>query len=153
MILQNVKIINKLKTKGKKIVFTNGCFDIIHAGHIQYLKEAKALGDILIVGVNSDASVKRLKGNSRPINFQDDRLVVLDALRPVDYVILFDEDTPFNLIEAIIPDVLVKGGDWKIEDIVGYNIVTQNGGEVRSLSFKNGISTTEIIKRIKKDEL
>ena len=153
MILQNVKIINELKIKGKKIVFTNGCFDIIHAGHIQYLKEAKALGDILIVGVNSDASVKRLKGNSRPINFENDRLIVLDALKPVDYVILFDEDTPFNLIKMIIPDILVKGGDWKIEDIVGYDIVTQNGGEVKSLSFKNGISTTEIIKRIKKDEL
>ena len=153
MILQNLGIIKNLKNEGKKIVFTNGCFDIIHAGHIQYLQEAKALGDILIVGVNSDASVKRLKGNSRPINFEDDRLIVLDALKPVDYVILFDEDTPFNLIKAIIPDVLVKGGDWKIEDIIGYDIVTQNGGKVKSLSFKKGISTTEIIKRIKKDEL
>lgn len=147
------QIIRNLKNNGNQIIFTNGCFDIIHAGHIQYLKEAKALGDILIVGVNSDDSVKRLKGANRPINFQDDRLIVLDSLKSVDYVILFDKDTPFNLISSIIPDILVKGGDWEIKDIVGADIVIKNNGIVKSLSFKKGISTTEIIQRIKKNEL
>ena len=132
----------------KKIVFTNGCFDIIHAGHVQYLHEAKALGDLLIVGLNSDSSVKRLKGNQRPIVPQDQRSKVLSAFEDISYIIIFEEDTPYNLISNIKPDVLVKGGDWKLEDIVGYDIVKRYNGEVKSLSFKNGISTTDIIKKI-----
>lgn len=132
----------------KKIVFTNGCFDIIHSGHILYLEEAKGLGDVLVLGLNSDASVKRLKGDSRPVNNQLDRAIVLSGLSSVDFVIVFDEDTPYNLINTIKPDILVKGGDWSISDIVGSDIVLTNGGEVKSLLFKDGKSTTNIIKKI-----
>ncbi|HOQ80848.1 MAG TPA: adenylyltransferase/cytidyltransferase family protein, partial [Candidatus Cloacimonadota bacterium] len=107
----------------QKVVFTNGCFDIIHAGHVLYLEEAKKCGDILILGLNSDSSVKRLKGNSRPINNQTDRAIVLAGLSSVDYVVIFDQDDPYDLISAIQPDVLVKGGDWKIEQIIGSDIV------------------------------
>jgi len=134
--------------KNQKIVFTNGCFDILHAGHVLYLQEAKALGDILIVGLNSDNSVKRLKGDSRPINNEKDRAIVLSGLASVDYVIIFEEDTPYNLIAQIQPDVLVKGGDWAPESIIGYDIVMKKGGEVRSLVFVEGKSTTEIIEKI-----
>ncbi|MCL2065513.1 MAG: D-glycero-beta-D-manno-heptose 1-phosphate adenylyltransferase [Candidatus Cloacimonetes bacterium] len=140
------------KTEGrfenKKIVFTNGCFDILHSGHVLYLEEARNLGDKLILGLNSDNSVKRLKGEDRPINSEQDRAIVLSALSFVDFVIIFEEDTPFELIQKIQPDVLVKGGDWPIEQIIGYDIVLKKGGEVKSLMFKDGISTTKIIKKI-----
>lgn len=140
----------KIKSKNKKLVFTNGCFDILHKGHITYLNEAKNLGDVLIIGVNSDASVKKLKGDDRPVTNEQDRMFALDNLKAVDYVILFTEDTPFNLIKEIQPDVLVKGGDWKIPDIVGSDIVLNNGGEVKSLNFVNGYSTSSILEKIRK---
>jgi D-beta-D-heptose 7-phosphate kinase/D-beta-D-heptose 1-phosphate adenosyltransferase len=141
------KIVSSAQSHGKKIVFTNGCFDIIHAGHIKYLRQAKTLGDILVIGLNSDASVSRIKPK-RPIIPQDQRAEVLSSLEMVDYITLFDEDTPFELIKFIKPDILVKGGDWKKEDIVGSDIA----GETRSLPYIKGISTSEIIKRIKKLE-
>ena len=134
--------------KNKNIVFTNGCFDIIHSGHVQYLNEAKALGDALVVGLNSDLSVKRLKGDSRPINKQDDRKFVLENLKSVDLVIIFDEDTPIDLIKIVKPSTLVKGGDWAIEQIVGHEFVLKNGGKVQSLTFKDGYSTTNTITKI-----
>lgn len=135
-----------------KLVFTNGCFDILHAGHVLYLEQAKALGDILIVGLNSDASVKRLKGESRPVNSQQNRSIVLAALAAVDYVIVFDEETPYELIKAIQPDVLVKGGDWSEDSIVGADIVKAKGGEVISLPFWEGLSTTNILKAMDKSK-
>lgn len=138
------------KNKGKKIVFTNGCFDIIHKGHVAYLNEAKKLGDLLVVGINSDASVKRLKGPERPINQEMDRQYVMSQLKPVDFVEVFEEDTPLNLILKVKPSVLVKGGDWKIEQIVGGKEVIENGGEVFSLQFVDGYSTTSIIHKIQK---
>lgn len=134
--------------KGKKITFTNGCFDILHRGHVAYLNEAKTLGDLLIVGLNSDASVKRLKGETRPINSEQDRKFVIENLKSVDFVEIFKEDTPLSLIEYITPNTLVKGGDWKPEQIVGSTHVTQNGGEVRSLQFIDGFSTTKTINKI-----
>jgi rfaE bifunctional protein nucleotidyltransferase chain/domain len=137
--------VERLRTEGKKLVFTNGCFDIIHAGHIRYLKKAKALGDILIVGLNSDTSVSAIKPG-RPVNPQDQRAEVLSSLEMVDYVTLFDEATPYELIKLLQPDILVKGGDWKKEDIVGSDIARQTF----SLPYIKGISTTEIIERIKK---
>ena len=138
-----------LSEKSYKLVFTNGCFDIIHKGHISYLSEAKKLGDFLVIGLNSDASVKILKGNSRPINNQEDRAYILDNLKPVDAVIIFDEDTPYKLIKEIKPDFLVKGGDWKEENIVGSDIVKEYGGKVISLSFLKNYSTTTILEKIK----
>ena len=140
--------IQHLKSDGKKIVFTNGVFDIIHRGHVSYLNEAKALGDYFIVGLNADASVKRLKGDSRPVNKEEDRKFVMENLKAVDEVIIFTEDTPFNLISKIIPDVLVKGGDWKEDQIVGSDIVKQHGGKVFSLKFIDNYSTTGIIEKI-----
>jgi len=131
-----------------KIVFTNGCFDILHPGHVDLLSRAKALGTKLIVGINSDASVKAIKGRNRPINNQDERREVLLGLRVVDDVVVFDELTPENLIKQIKPDVLVKGGDWQINEIVGADFVTANGGEVFSLPLKEGFSTSEIIERM-----
>lgn len=131
-----------------KIVFTNGCFDILHLGHARYLKEAARLGDILIVGVNSDASVKRLKGEGRPINSEDVRMAMLAELDFIDYVIKFEEDTPYDLIDAIKPDVLVKGGDYKKEDIVGYDIVEAGGGLVTTIELVDGMSTTNIINAV-----
>ncbi len=133
---------------GKKIVFTNGCFDILHLGHVEYLTEAKSLGDVLIIGLNSDASVKRLKGSDRPINNESDRAKMLLSLKAVDCVQIFDEDTPKTIIELISPDILVKGGDWKVEEIVGSDFVIKNGGIVRSLMFKEGHSTTNVIKSL-----
>jgi D-glycero-beta-D-manno-heptose 1-phosphate adenylyltransferase len=132
-----------------KTVFTNGCFDILHRGHIQYLNEARALGDKLIIGLNSDASVRRLKGAQRPVNSEEDRKFVLENLKSVDEVIIFNEDTPLSLIERVEPDILVKGGDWKVEDIVGHELVLSNGGVVESLSFKSGYSTTSVLEKIK----
>ncbi len=142
-----IEKINKWKREGKKIVFTNGCFDIIHAGHVDYLEKAKALGDILVVGLNSDNSIRRIKGPERPINIQEHRKRVLEALKPVDMVIIFDEDTPERLIKEIKPDVLVKGGDWKIENIVGADFVKSYGGEVKTIDFIYDISTTKIIQK------
>lgn len=136
------------KSKGKKIVFTNGCFDILHAGHVAYLNEAKAQGDFLIVGLNSDSSVKRLKGEQRPINNEEERKFVLENLKAVDFVEIFEEDTPINLIKSISPQMLVKGGDWEISQIVGSDFVIENGGEVKSLTFVNGFSTTNTIDKI-----
>lgn len=134
--------------EGKKIVFTNGCFDILHSGHVSYLNEAKDQGDLLVVGLNSDASVKRLKGSDRPINSEADRKFLLENLKCVDCVIIFDEDTPYELIATLKPAVLVKGGDWKIEQIVGHEIVQSYGGIVKSLSFKHGYSTTNILAQV-----
>lgn len=136
------------KKKNKKIVFTNGCFDIIHSGHIKYLYEAKKLGEKLIIGLNSDYSVRKLKGESRPVNSQESRAEVLAFMGDVDMVIVFDQDTPIELIKSILPDVLVKGGDWKINQIVGSDIVLNNNGLVKSLSFIEGFSTTSIIEKI-----
>ena len=132
-----------------KIVFTNGCFDILHAGHLQYLAEARDLGTKLVVGLNSDDSVKRLKGNHRPINDLQTRTMMLASLQFVDAVVVFEEDTPFELIKKIIPTILVKGGDYEIKSIVGYDIVTENGGEVKTLTFLEGFSTTNIEDKIK----
>ena len=138
------------KVSGKKVVFTNGVFDLIHAGHVDYLSKAKALGNILIVGLNSDDSVKRIKGDKRPILLQEERAFVLSNLKPVDYVVLFEEDTPEKLISELIPDVLVKGADWSVDKIVGREIVEQNGGEVKAIEFVNDQSTSKIIDRIVK---
>jgi len=143
------KITTNLKRQGKKIVFTNGCFDILHAGHVRYLRKAKKLGDVLVVGLNSDASVKLIKGSNRPINKQKDRTEILSALEPVDYVIIFNEETPERLIKMILPDVLVKGSDWKGKKIAGAETVKKNGGKVVLLPFLKGHSTTEIIQKIK----
>lgn len=136
------------ENKNKKIVFTNGCFDIIHKGHVAYLSEAKKLGDLLVIGLNSDASVKRLKGPERPINNELDRQYVMSQLKPVDFVEIFTEDTPLNLVLKVKPQVLVKGGDWKIDEIVGGKEVVQSGGEVYSLNFIDGYSTTSLINKI-----
>ena len=141
-------LIKGLKDEGKKIVFTNGVFDIIHRGHIEYLQSAKEWGEVLIVGLNSDKSVKTIKGEKRPIVQQDSRAFVLSNLLPVDYVIMFDEDTPYNLINKIIPDVLVKGADWQEDKIVGADIVKSNGGEVKRINFVENNSSTGIIERI-----
>jgi rfaE bifunctional protein nucleotidyltransferase chain/domain len=146
------KTTEEFKNSGKKIVFTNGCFDILHRGHAEYLEQAKSLGDLLVVGVNSDTSVKRLKGKDRPINNEKDRAFMLDKLKPVDVVTIFTEDTPINLISEIFPDVLVKGGDWKEEDIVGSDVVKSHGGKVISLKFVDSYSTTAIIDRMSKDK-
>ena len=150
--LTNVKrLCNIWRMKGDRIVFTNGCFDILHRGHVEYLQEAASLGDRLVIGVNSDASVKRQgKGPERPLNDQDSRAKVLAALRLVDAVVIFDEDTPLALIEAIVPDVLVKGGDWTEDRIVGGDIVRKNGGEVRSLKLVDGFSTTALVEKIRR---
>lgn len=140
--------IESQRAQDKIIVFTNGCFDILHAGHVYYLREARSLGDILIVGLNSDRSIRMIKGDDRPIITQRDRAELLAALECVDYVVIFDEPTPLRLIESIRPDVLVKGGDWKEEDIVGRDVVVGNGGRVVRVPLRKGISTTAIIKRI-----
>ena len=143
------KELSALRKQSKKIVFTNGCFDIIHAGHISYLNEAKTLGDILIVGLNSDKSVRRLKGDDRPIVSEQDRAYVLANLKPVDYVVMFDEDTPYELIREIRPDVLVKGADYKGKSIAGSGSVESSGGKTVLINFIEGKSTSEIIKKIK----
>ncbi|MFQ5900197.1 MAG: D-glycero-beta-D-manno-heptose 1-phosphate adenylyltransferase [Thermodesulfobacteriota bacterium] len=140
--------LSALKRGGKRIVFTNGCFDIIHAGHVRYLKESKSLGDILVVGLNSDVSVRAIKGSKRPVFTQEERIEVLSALNSTDYIFLFDEPTPIRLIEAVMPDILVKGEDWEEEDIVGGDIVKGRGGKVIRVPMVEGLSTTEVIKRI-----
>ncbi|MFQ5586870.1 MAG: D-glycero-beta-D-manno-heptose 1-phosphate adenylyltransferase [Thermodesulfobacteriota bacterium] len=142
------KILPGLREEGKTTVFTNGCFDIIHAGHVRYLSKARGLGDILIVGLNSDASVRRIKGNRRPVVPQRERAEVLAALECVDYVVIFNEPTPLALIEAIEPDILVKGADWAGNDIVGADIVNSKGGRVARMRLVRGMSTTNIIQKI-----
>jgi rfaE bifunctional protein nucleotidyltransferase chain/domain len=133
----------------KKIVFTNGCFDLLHQGHVKYLADAADCGDFLIVAVNADASVKKLgKGNSRPLQDEYSRALIIASLHIVDAVIIFNEETPLDLISFILPDVLVKGGDWKPEQIVGADIVLKNGGEVKNIPFVNGFSTTSIEQKI-----
>lgn len=135
----------QFQDQNKKVVFTNGCFDIIHAGHIDYLSKAKALGDVMIVGLNSDDSAQRIKGKKRPILKESERAFILTNIEHVDYVVIFDQDTPEQLIAKLIPDILVKGADWDIEDIVGKDIVLANGGEVKTITFVNEQSTTKII--------
>jgi len=144
--LDEIIVVRKqLQDQNKKVVFTNGCFDIIHAGHIDYLSKAKALGDVMIVGLNSDDSVQRIKGKKRPILKESERAFILTNIEYVDYVVIFDQDTPEQLIAKLIPDILVKGADWDIEDIVGKDIVLANGGEVKTITFVNEQSTTKII--------
>jgi len=135
----------QLKTAGKKVVFTNGVFDLIHAGHVDYLSKAKELGDVLVVGLNTDNSVKSIKGDKRPILRQEERAFVLSSLKPVDYVVFFNEDTPEKIIKELIPDVLVKGADWAVDKIVGREIVEKNGGQVKAIEFVNDQSTSKII--------
>jgi D-beta-D-heptose 7-phosphate kinase/D-beta-D-heptose 1-phosphate adenosyltransferase len=147
------RIIQDLKAKGKRIIFTNGCFDLLHIGHVRYLEEAKSLGDILVVGVNSDASVRGLKGPNRPILPEEERAEILSGLGCVDYVTIFDEPTPFNLISLLLPHVLVKGGDWTKEETVGWETVERTGGEVVILSFVEGASTSHLIETILKRSL
>ncbi len=141
-------ILRNHQAGGKKIVFTNGVFDILHKGHVDYLNRAKKLGDILVVGINSDASVKRIKGNKRPIVPQNDRAALVSNLKSVDYVCIFDEDTPYETIKLLQPDFLVKGADWKIEDVIGRDIVENRGGRVVTIEYLDGKSTTNIIQKI-----
>ncbi len=136
------------KNLGDKIVFTNGCFDILHAGHINYLNRARSFGDLLMIGLNSDASIKLIKGADRPIIEQYQRALVLSALSCVDCIVLFDDKDPENLIKEVMPDVLVKGADWEEDDIVGSDIVKQNSGVIKRVEFEVDISTTQIIKKI-----
>lgn len=136
------------KPEGQKVVFTNGCFDILHRGHATYLAQARELGDLLVVGLNTDASVQRLKGPSRPINNQYDRAFLLASLACVDFVILFDDDTPEQLIHTVCPDILVKGGDYTLDTIVGADFVLQNGGTVTTIPFVDGYSTTSTLNKI-----
>ena len=144
--LEEIKSIRSvLKADNKKVVFTNGCFDLLHAGHIDYLNKAKILGDVLIVGLNTDSSVKRIKGDKRPIINEDERAEIISNLKPVDYVVFFDEDTPAELINELVPDILIKGADWEIDEIVGGETVLANGGEVKTIEFVNDQSTSKII--------
>jgi len=148
--LSEIKSLRKeFKEQKKKVVFTNGVFDLIHAGHVDYLAKAKALGDILIVGINTDASVKRIKGDRRPILKQDERAFIISNLKTVDFVVLFREDTPAKLIDELVPDILIKGADWSIDNIVGRETVEKNGGEVKTIEFVNDQSTSKIIDLIK----
>ena len=140
-------LFSRIRRQGKRIVFTNGCFDILHAGHARYLRQAAALGDVLVVGVNTDASVRRLKGEGRPVQGEADRAYVLASLACVSYVAIFREDTPAALIRRVVPDVLVKGGDWKGKEIVGSDFVRARGGTVKALRYIPGKSTTSILHR------
>ncbi|HLN52505.1 MAG TPA: D-glycero-beta-D-manno-heptose 1-phosphate adenylyltransferase [Lentimicrobium sp.] len=143
------EVLNSWRSKNQKIVFTNGCFDLLHRGHIDYLSKAADMGDVLIIGLNTDESVTRLKGKNRPVQDEYSRALILASLSFVSAVVLFPEDTPYNLISSIQPDILVKGADYKAEDIVGYDIVTAKGGEIRTIEYIPGCSTTEIINKIK----
>jgi len=145
---QLLRIRRALARKGKKVVFTNGTFDILHRGHVEYLAAARALGDVLVVGLNTDASIRRIKGNGRPINRNADRAAVLAALQHVDFVCFFGANTPGRMIEMIVPDVLVKGADWKIDAIVGREIVERHGGVVKRIRLVPGRSSTAVIERI-----
>jgi D-beta-D-heptose 7-phosphate kinase/D-beta-D-heptose 1-phosphate adenosyltransferase len=142
-------VVTDAKRKGKTVVFTNGCFDLLHRGHLHILREAKACGDVLIVGLNSDRSVKALKGPGRPVLAESDRAELIGALEMVDYVILFDEPDPYELIETLQPDVLAKGGDWRPENIIGSDVVERGGGRVALIPYLKGFSTTEIIEKIR----
>ncbi len=147
--LEELKELRNLwRKEGKKLVFTNGCFDLVHIGHIRYLKKAKELGDYLVIGLNTDQSVRRIKGEKRPILPEDERAEILCSFWFVDYVVFFDEDTPEKLIKEIEPDVLVKGADWKLEEIVGADFVLKKGGEVKRIELEQGKSTTAIINEI-----
>jgi D-beta-D-heptose 7-phosphate kinase/D-beta-D-heptose 1-phosphate adenosyltransferase len=143
-----LKIVRNLRTKGKRIVFTNGCFDLLHIGHVRYLEKAKALGDVLVVGVNSDSSVRKLKGPKRPILPEEERAGILSGLGCVDYITIFSEIDPLKLITSLRPDVLVKGGDWTKEQTVGKEVVERSGGEVVILPFVKGASTSNLIHTI-----
>lgn len=143
------KIILRLKKQGKKIAFTNGCFDILHYGHIKYLEDAKARADILVVGLNSDVSIKRIKGSSRPVNRQADRARTLEALSAIDYLSIFNENTPLKLIQSVNPDILIKGRDWSVRKIVGADFVRACGGRVVTVPYLKGYSTTGLIEKIK----
>lgn len=143
-----VEIRKMFRAENKKVVFTNGCFDILHSGHVDYLTKSKNLGDVLIVGLNSDKSVNKIKGDKRPIVNETNRAIIISSLKPVDYVVFFDEETPAELIDEIIPDILVKGADWDIEKIVGRETVVKNGGEVKTIQFVNDQSTSKIIQTI-----
>lgn len=146
---QALKELKAWREKNKKIVFTNGCFDIIHPGHIDYLSQARDLGDILVLGLNTDQSVRRLnKGSNRPINDERTRAYVLAGLASVDLIVFFDEETPYNLIKLLQPNVLVKGKDYEVEKIIGYDILKENGGEVITIPFLEGYSTSSLIKKI-----
>lgn len=138
-----------VRAKKNKVVFTNGCFDILHPGHVDYLAKARSLGDTLVVGLNSDSSVRRLKGKARPVMPQKDRARVLSALQSVDFVVIFSDPTPFELIKTVRPDVLVKGGDWAVKDIVGADFVQRRGGKVKGLPYLKGFSTRGIINKIR----
>lgn len=142
------EFLSKHSIKPKNLVFTNGCFDVLHVGHIRYLQKSKELGDYLVIGLNSDISVKKIKGNERPINKENDRAEMLLALSCVNHVILFDEDTPYELIKELKPNILTKGGDYSAEKVVGYDIVTSNDGKVIILPFEEGFSSTKIINKI-----
>jgi len=144
------KIVSRLKKQGKKIVFTNGCFDILHYGHAKYLEKAKNKGDILIVAVNSDGSVKKIKGDKRPVTPQMQRIGLIAALEGVDYALLFNQPDPYLVIKSLKPDVLVKGADWKKEQIVGNDILAGYGGKVSTVKLVKGLSTTNLIKKIAK---
>jgi len=141
--------INDWKKRGKNVVFSNGCFDILHAGHVDYLEKAKELGDYLVIGLNSDDSVSRIKGPLRPIINEEFRAIMLSGLACVDMVVFFNEDTPYELIKALLPDILVKGKDYEISNIVGADIVLQHGGKVETIELTEGLSTSTIIKKIK----
>jgi rfaE bifunctional protein nucleotidyltransferase chain/domain len=150
--LSNLKIqSDKWKENGEKIVFTNGCFDIVHRGHVEVLANTADLGDRLIIGLNSDSSIKDLKGENRPIIDETSRAILLASLQFVDAIVFFSEETPITLIKTIVPNILAKGGDYKIEDIVGNEIVIQNGGEVKTIPLTDGFSTTNIVEKIKQD--
>jgi rfaE bifunctional protein nucleotidyltransferase chain/domain len=138
----------RLRQAGRRVVFTNGCFDLLHPGHVRYLQQARALGDALIVALNSDRGVRELKGPARPILREQERAEVIAALACVDYVLIFDEPTPQRVIATLLPDVLVKGGDWSVENIVGREEVEAAGGQVLSLPLVDGVSTSEVIQRI-----
>ena len=143
------RMLNIWQFQGKKIVFTNGCFDILHLGHIDYLSKAKDLGDVLIIGLNTDLSVSKIKGNNRPIQDENSRAMILASVGFVDAVVFFGEDTPYNLIKITQPNILVKGADYKAENIVGYDIVKNKGGEIITIEFLEGYSTTGIEKKIR----
>lgn len=142
------KLVAEWQSNGQRIVFTNGCFDIVHRGHVEYLSLAADLGQKMVLGLNTDASVQRLKGPKRPLVDERSRAILLAALQFIDLVVFFDEDTPYELIKALQPDVLVKGSDYKPESIVGYDIVTERGGKVETISFVEGFSTTNLIQKI-----
>ncbi len=143
-----VEVVKQWQRENERVVFTNGCFDIVHRGHVEYLHKASQKGNRLVLGLNSDVSVRRIKGSSRPIVDEESRAIILAAFEFIDLVVLFDEDTPYELIKAVKPDVLVKGADYKAEDIVGYDIVTKKGGAVETITFVEGFSTTDIVDKI-----